>query len=56
MEAGQECAAMNDLLKEPRNQRAYTIQNDLLTGGIPGFAFASFPRTPNPPPNNNLKC
>ncbi|KAK6025744.1 Protein-tyrosine phosphatase, partial [Ostertagia ostertagi] len=29
MQAGVECAAMNDLLKELRNQRAYTIQNDL---------------------------
>ncbi|KAK6735477.1 hypothetical protein RB195_018595 [Necator americanus] len=29
MQAGHECAAMNDLLKELRNQRAYTIQNDL---------------------------
>uniref|UniRef100_A0A0K0D920 Protein-tyrosine phosphatase n=1 Tax=Angiostrongylus cantonensis TaxID=6313 RepID=A0A0K0D920_ANGCA len=29
MQAGRECAAMNDLLKELRNQRAYTIQNDL---------------------------
>lgn len=30
MQAGHECAAMNDLLKELRNQRAYTIQNDLV--------------------------
>ncbi|KAJ1371461.1 hypothetical protein KIN20_033418 [Parelaphostrongylus tenuis] len=30
MQAGVECAAMNDLLRELRNQRAYTIQNDLL--------------------------
>ncbi|KAE9420855.1 hypothetical protein Angca_007214, partial [Angiostrongylus cantonensis] len=30
MQAGRECAAMNDLLKELRNQRAYTIQNDLV--------------------------
>ncbi|KAL6739902.1 hypothetical protein Aduo_013300 [Ancylostoma duodenale] len=29
MQAGKECAAMNDLLRELRNQRAYTIQNDL---------------------------
>ncbi|VDM55981.1 unnamed protein product [Angiostrongylus costaricensis] len=29
MQAGVECAAMNDLLRELRNQRAYTIQNDL---------------------------
>ncbi|WKY05665.1 hypothetical protein Q1695_006119 [Nippostrongylus brasiliensis] len=29
MQAGVECAAMNDLLKELRNQRAYSIQNDL---------------------------
>ena len=26
---GQECAAMNELLKMLRNQRAYSIQNDL---------------------------
>lgn len=32
MQAGHECAAMNDLLKELRNQRAYTIQNDLVHG------------------------
>ncbi|VDL65983.1 unnamed protein product, partial [Nippostrongylus brasiliensis] len=30
MQAGVECAAMNDLLKELRNQRAYSIQNDLV--------------------------
>ncbi|KAK6734923.1 hypothetical protein RB195_018240 [Necator americanus] len=29
MQAGVECATMCDLLKELRNQRAYTIQNDL---------------------------
>ena len=27
--AGQECAAMNELLKMLRDQRAYSIQNDL---------------------------
>ncbi|ETN86776.1 Protein-tyrosine phosphatase [Necator americanus] len=31
MQAGVECATMCDLLKELRNQRAYTIQNDLVS-------------------------
>lgn len=30
MQAGEEVSAMNELLKELRNQRAYTIQNDLV--------------------------
>uniref|UniRef100_A0A1I7WMJ4 Protein-tyrosine phosphatase n=1 Tax=Heterorhabditis bacteriophora TaxID=37862 RepID=A0A1I7WMJ4_HETBA len=41
MQVGVECAAMCDLLKELRNQRAYTIQNDLVSSYSKFLLFRS---------------